>query len=264
MLPIRPHTALGLAALGLTALAGCVAPGGPRAGAFLAPLPNEGASEQFDRIKSLAGNWQWAPDLAPELEGLVATYRLTAGGTAVLETLFPGDTFEMVTLYHLDGDQLICTHYSTAGNQPSMRAEPGDPTQPIRFECIGATGIDSERDDHMHMMSFLEIGRGQLVTSWTYQVGGLDEPDRIFKLVPYYPPEATPSEGPAPVEEPTAPALEPDTSPVAVAALDPEDQGDALDAELEALELDLSEEPDNTPAEEEAGNDETDDGVARP
>ena len=252
------------ASLALVALSSCVAPGGPRAGAFLAPLPNEGASEQFDRIKSLAGNWQWAPDLAPELQGLVATYRLTAGGTAVLETLFPGDTFEMVTLYHLDGDQLICTHYSTAGNQPSMRAEPGDSTQPIRFECIGATGIESERDDHMHVMSFLEIDRGQLVTSWTYQVGGESEPDRIFKLVPYYPPEETPIEESLPKAEPTEPPVEAEATPVAVAALDTEDEGDALDAELEALELDLSEETDNTPAEEEAGNDESDDGVARP
>lgn len=236
---------LGLAALGLV-LTACVAPGGPRAGAFLAPLPNHDAADQFERIKSLAGNWQWAPELAPELSGLVATYRLTAGGTVVLETLFPGDPFEMVTMYHLDGEQLLCTHYSTAGSQPSMRAQPGDPSQPIRFECIGATGIDSERDDHMHAMSFLTIDRGALVTSWTYLTGGIAEGDRVFKLVPYYAVEEGEPLPDEAVED--EPVLDESTE---VAALD---QEDALEAELEELAEALGDEGE-APAEDSSADD---------
>lgn len=228
----------------LALAASCVAPGGPRAGAFLAPLPNPDATAQFSRIKSLAGNWQWAPDLAPELAGLVATYRITAGGTVVLETLFPGDPFEMVTMYHLDGNQLISTHYSTAGNQPSMRAQAGDPTQPIRFMCIGATGVSSERDDHMHRMSFLNIDHGELVTSWSFQIDGQAEGDRIFKLVPYYPPEAAPIKvEPEPVlETPTAPAKTLDfdpNEPIEVSKLDLSQPGDDIDQDLEELEKNL-------------------------
>lgn len=235
--------------LGLLALASCVAPGGPRAGAFLAPLPNTDAQDQFERIKSLAGNWQWAPELAPELSGLVATYRLTAGGTAVLETLFPGDAFEMVTLYHLDGEQLISTHYSTAGNQPSMRAQPGDVSQPIRFECIGATGISSERDDHMHAMTFLSIDQGALVTSWTFQIGGVPEADRIFKLVPYYPTDEAPVEVDEPVAEPEPLPQEPveAEAPITVASLDAEA---ALDSELEGLAEELEASEEDAPSED--------------
>ena len=226
----------------LALTASCVAPGGPRAGAFLAPLTNPDAEAQFSRIKSLAGNWQWAPDLAPELAGLVATYRITAGGTVVLETLFPGDPFEMVTMYHLDGNQLICTHYSTAGNQPSMRAQSGDPTQPIRFTCIGATGVASERDDHMHRMSFLNIYHGELVTSWSFQIDGQAEGDRIFKLVPYYPPETIPVEDAPEIE--AAPEESDPEAPIEVAKLDLSQPGDEIDQDLEELEKTLE---DNEP-----------------
>jgi len=176
-----------LASACLALLGSCNAINGPRGGPILLPLPNHSAEAQFERIKSLEGHWQWSAELAPDLEGLVCTYEVTAGGTAVLETLFPGDDFEMVSLYHLDGDQLILTHYGSTGNQPTMRAKayapkPGQVKMPIDFRCIGGTNMSTESDGHMHRMSFLDIQGEDLLTSWTFQIDRAPAGDRVFKL----------------------------------------------------------------------------------
>ena len=54
----------------------------------------------------------------------MAEYRVTASGTAVVETLFPGSDHEMVSVYTKDkksGD-LLMTHYCGLGNQPRSAA----------------------------------------------------------------------------------------------------------------------------------------------
>ena len=167
--------------------ASCASINGPRGGRIFLPAANKSAGEQFERIKSLEGAWQWAPELAPELTGLVVTYRLTGNGSAMIETLFPGDAFEMTTIYHLDGKQLILTHYCSTGNQPTMRAQPGEPDGAIRFEYMGATNLDSVNDGHMHSMSFFEIEPDHLLTSWTFYADQKPAGDKVFKLVRFDP-----------------------------------------------------------------------------
>ena len=54
---------------------------------------------------------------------LVARYAVTAGGTAVMETVFPGTQHEMVTVYHADGPDIVLQHFCMEGNQPRMRAK---------------------------------------------------------------------------------------------------------------------------------------------
>jgi|FLOH01.1.fsa_nt_gi hypothetical protein len=171
----------------MSVLGSCNAINGPRGGPIILPMPNRGAAAQFERIKSLDGVWEWSEELGPELSGLACSYQITAGGTAVLETLFPGDDYEMVSLYHLDGDQLILTHYGSTGIQPTLRAKPekllaGQVEAPIEFACIGGTNMNSEADGHMHRMSFLDIQENELLTSWTFQVDRRPAGDRVFKL----------------------------------------------------------------------------------
>ena len=77
----------------------------------------------FDRMKLLAGEWVAAEDGPMFKRGaLVSRYVLTGGGTALVDTLFPGAPHEMTTVYHRDGADLALTHYCAGGNQPRMRA----------------------------------------------------------------------------------------------------------------------------------------------
>ncbi len=46
--------------------------------------------------------------------------KLTAGGSAILEVIFPGNEHEMETLYHVDGGEVV-THCGMLGDAPRMK-----------------------------------------------------------------------------------------------------------------------------------------------
>ena len=77
----------------------------------------------FDPLKMLAGEWAAAEDTPSFKRGeLISRYALTGGGTALVDTLFPGKPYEMATVYHRDGADLALSHDCSSGNQPHLRA----------------------------------------------------------------------------------------------------------------------------------------------
>src|SRR6058998_1207043 len=87
------------------------------------PPPHPG----LERLKKLAGTWVAADKDGKPTDQVVSVVRVTAAGSAVHETLFPGQPHEMVSLYHTDGADLVMTHYCSLGNQPRMKADPAAP-----------------------------------------------------------------------------------------------------------------------------------------
>ncbi|HUY92931.1 MAG TPA: hypothetical protein VMV10_29645 [Pirellulales bacterium] len=81
---------------------------------------------------------------------MISSIRVTSAGSAIEETLFPGGDHEMVTMYFIDGDKLLLTHYCALGNQPQMQAEPGEDAKRIAFKFVGATNLKSADELHMH------------------------------------------------------------------------------------------------------------------
>jgi hypothetical protein len=74
----------------------------------------------FEKLKGLAGEWRGAEGEKDKRYPATVTYRTTSGGSAVVETIFPGSDQEMVTLYHLEGDKPVLTHYCMLANPPKM------------------------------------------------------------------------------------------------------------------------------------------------
>jgi hypothetical protein len=125
------------------------------------------ASPALDRFKGLAGDWVAAEDGEMSKKGdLVARYAVTAGGSAVVETVFPGSPHEMVTVYHADGPDLVLTHYCVEGNQPRMRARAAKGSR-FDFEFDGGGTIDPRRDRHMHSATVELLGDDEIRTVWT-------------------------------------------------------------------------------------------------
>ncbi len=122
----------------------------------------------FERMKELVGTWESAKE-----GGMGVTYRLTAGGSALLETIAPGGDHEMLTLYTLDGDDLVLTHYCVLGNQPRMKAEKSDKTDVLRFTCVGGGNMKCDKDKHMHSAVFHLEEKDTLESEWTMQAGGM-------------------------------------------------------------------------------------------
>ena len=131
-----------------------------------------GGAAALDRFKALEGEWVAAEDGEMAKKGaLVARYAVTASGSAVVETVFPGTPHEMVTLYHAEGQDLVLTHYCINGNQPRMRARNAAPPR-IAFDFDGGANVDPRRGRHMHSAVFEFVGPDELKNAWTEHADG--------------------------------------------------------------------------------------------
>ncbi|HSR51337.1 MAG TPA: hypothetical protein VLV83_10950, partial [Acidobacteriota bacterium] len=74
----------------------------------------------YQRLQELAGDWRGF--IRERDQEAFVNYRLTGGGSALIETFGRGEQGSMSTVYHLDGNDLRLTHYCGAKNQPRMKA----------------------------------------------------------------------------------------------------------------------------------------------
>jgi hypothetical protein len=124
------------------------------------------ASQRFEALKKLAGDWVEIGKDGKPTDKVVSSFRVTAAGTALQETLFPGSDHEMITMYHLDGTDLILTHYCVLGNQPRLRAEPDSDANKIVFKFIGGTNLKSANDQHMDHATLTLAGQDHIQAVW--------------------------------------------------------------------------------------------------
>jgi hypothetical protein len=121
----------------------------------------------FERLKALAGEWRGKAGHGEAANPAVVRFETIAGGTAVMETLFPGTPHEMRSVYHLDGGQLVMTHYCAMGNQPRVRLAPASSTKDeLVFEFAGGTNLDPKKDVHVHSGKIRFAGADELDVEW--------------------------------------------------------------------------------------------------
>ena len=82
--------------------------------------PPDNSSAELNRIKALAGRWTSTTSMFGKKDQRVYTeFKVTAGGSAVIERIFPGTPQEMVSMYYDDDDgKLAMTHYCMMRNRP--------------------------------------------------------------------------------------------------------------------------------------------------
>jgi hypothetical protein len=142
------------------------------------------ATATFERFKKLVGEWQAATptDKAPA-KPFTITYRLTAGGSALVETIFPGTEQEMVTVYSRDSDGIALTHFCHLGNQPRMRAAITSDKDVVAFEFAGGTNLDPDKDPHMHSCQIRFVDKDHFTSTWQYYTDGKAAGDHAFSMV---------------------------------------------------------------------------------
>ncbi len=125
------------------------------------------ASLRFEQLKALAGEWEVTNSGGFGPKGkILARYHLTAGGSAVVETTFPGEPMEMITVYHRDGDQLMLTHYCHLGNQPRMRTKSVSDDADLVFDYVGGNCLDPATETHMHDMKMRLVDADHFHMEW--------------------------------------------------------------------------------------------------
>ena len=159
---------LGLAALSVTAAAAdhATAPPPPKA---LAPLSR------------LVGTWQGNAQMGGKTVPVTITYAATAGGSAIVEHLFPGTPHEMLSVYTAEGDGLAMTHYCALGNHPKMTLKKSD-AHSLSFEAAGAEGLRSASELHMHAMTVSWTDADHIRETWTSFADGRVKEEKTFEL----------------------------------------------------------------------------------
>lgn len=123
-------------------------------------------------LKRLVGTWVRVDEAGEATDEVVSVYRETAGGSAIIETLFPGTDHEMITLYHQDNGDLVLTHYCVLGNQPRMKAAKVSTRDKIVFQCAGGSNMKSENDHHMHQGTVTFVNDNEIQSEWVSMENG--------------------------------------------------------------------------------------------
>jgi hypothetical protein len=138
------------------------------------PLTSSDAQKSFDQLKALAGSWEGSLDGRP----LQVSLRVTSTGNALMHEMKGAGPDDPITMFHLDGDRLLLTHYCDAGNQPRMVATTSPDGKTIVFNFLEATNLLSTQMGHMQRVTFTFIDPDHHTEKWDFamsdgkQMGG--------------------------------------------------------------------------------------------
>lgn len=133
-------------------------------------LPKHEGSAELKRIKGLAGTWTGEADHGKGPEPVTLVYRVTAGGSAVVETFNPGTPMEMVSVYHDRNGKLEMTHYCMLGNQPHMKLTDSS-GKSVSLQLVKQSGI-KKGETHMSALTIEFESADKITQIWTVTVNG--------------------------------------------------------------------------------------------
>jgi hypothetical protein len=149
------------------------------------PVPSD-AQKSFEKIKTLAGEWEGAVTADPPSPDIPAgtrahiTMRITSRGNALVhEMQEPGTPLDPtkydhpVTMIYLNDNQLNLVHYCDAGNRPHMIAKTSPDGNTIEFGFVDLSG--GNEYGHMYHAVFTAIDANHHTEDWTYLMPG-DKP----------------------------------------------------------------------------------------
>ena len=130
----------------------------------------------FAQLQTLVGEWEGKTEKGRVLK---VSYRLTANNTVLIETWTLGPQRESLTLYHMDNESLLATHYCAIGNQPRLRFKEGGSPSLFVFEFVSATNLPKPEASHQHRFEIELLGPNSFARSETYLENGKGDPERI-------------------------------------------------------------------------------------
>ena len=139
-------------------------------------LADSDAHKSFDLLKGMEGNWSGKNQQGDPIQ---VSFKMTAGGSALMSEIHGHGPENMITMFHMDGDRLLMTHYCGAGNQPRMKVIASD-AKSVSFEFVDGTNI-GPGDGHMQHVTFSEPDADHHVEEWVFLDHG-KEMKELFTL----------------------------------------------------------------------------------
>jgi hypothetical protein len=136
--------------------------------------PNVKAS--FESLKTLAGQWD-AKD--PSGKQQTITWKVVSGGSVVMESM---QEESMVSMFHLDNNRLMMTHYCAAQNQPRMQAQVSEDGKTFTFSFLDATNLSSPDSGHMRKLVLTIQDKDHFSEEWFFAQKGKEDDHGVFQL----------------------------------------------------------------------------------
>jgi len=144
------------------------------------------AQKSFTEMKTLAGTWQGPVKLDPphpEMNNgkpVQVSMRVTSRGNALVHEMTEAGALDdptkydhPVTMFYLDSERLILTHYCDAGNRPRMAARTSTDGKTVEFDFLDVAG--STQYGHMQHAVFTVVDENHHTEDWTFMMPG-DKP----------------------------------------------------------------------------------------
>jgi hypothetical protein len=128
------------------------------------------AQKALDHFKAMEGTWVGKGAHGETSE---VTYRAIAGGTSVMADIKMGDE-AMTSLYYVDGNRLLMTHFCPSNNQPRMQAVISPDGKTVTFDFLDATNLASPQAGHMHKAVYSFTDADHYAEDWTWKHEGKD------------------------------------------------------------------------------------------
>jgi hypothetical protein len=135
-------------------------------------LAQSDAQKSFDKMKTLAGSWEGqvtSNPPNPEIENkhVKATLRVTSmGNTLVHEMTGEGRPDDPMTMFVVEGDRLLLTHYCDANNRPRMVGRASADGKTVEYDFLDVTG--DLKYGHMQHAVFTFIDADHHSEEWTF------------------------------------------------------------------------------------------------
>ncbi len=126
---------------------------------------------QWEQLKTLVGEWDGYIVEGEKKHTSHVSFRMTGAGSALMQVMDAGTPHEMITMFHMDKDDLLATHYCAAHNQPRMRALPSEKPDRIAFEFKDGTNI-RPGDGYMRQITVVFVDADHHDEEWGYDQNG--------------------------------------------------------------------------------------------
>jgi hypothetical protein len=134
--------------------------------------PPDAGSGAFDKLKSLAGEWEGKANEAGHDMPTTTSFRVVSDNSAILNVLGAGTPHEMVTMFHMDGKDFLATHYCAVHNQPRFRYVSSSDPKVVAFDFKDATNLASPTAPHMVAVKFTIVDASHHYEDWTFLANG--------------------------------------------------------------------------------------------
>lgn len=123
------------------------------------------AKKSFNNLKTLAGSWQGTIMNIP----INITIRLSSSGTAILHEAHTdkgGPPNREITMFYVEGDRLLATHYCDGGNRARLEGKMTPDGKTIEFNFLDVAG--STKGGLVKRMVFTTIDASTHVVEFTF------------------------------------------------------------------------------------------------